>query len=209
MENCYPYELQPLPYDYNALEPVISEETLHFHHDKHLQAYVNNLNAAISKSKFFEKQTLDCILCNLETLPPDIKTAVTNNGGGVFNHNFYFSILTKPSTTSPSKALEAAIIRTFGSMEEFYERFKKAAMSQFGSGWAWLVCDKCGNLRIMNTANQETPLKHRLKPLITVDVWEHAYYLDYQNRRADYVDEFFKIINWDKVSEIYAEQKKC
>lgn len=209
MENCYPYELQPLPYDYSALEPVISEETLHFHHDKHLQAYVNNLNAAISKSDFFEKQTLDCILCNLETLPPDIKTAVTNNGGGVFNHNFYFSILTEPSTTSPSKKLEAAIIRTFGSMEKFYDKFKKAAMSQFGSGWAWLVCDKCGNLRIIKTTNQQTPLKDRLKPLLTIDVWEHAYYLDYQNRRADYVDEFFKIINWDKVSQIFEEQKKC
>ncbi|MEG1994799.1 MAG: superoxide dismutase, partial [Oscillospiraceae bacterium] len=205
----YPFELQPLPYEYNALEPVISEETLHFHHDKHLAAYVKNLNDALSKSEFFQKQTLDCILCNLETLPQDIKTAVTNNGGGVFNHNFYFSGMTKEFTTKPSKKLEDAIVKTFGSMENFFGEFKKAAMGQFGSGWAWLVCDKCGNLKIVKTANQETPLKDRLKPLLTIDVWEHAYYLDYQNRRADYVDQYFKIINWDRASKIFEEQKDC
>lgn len=203
MKNSYPFELMDLPFDYSALEPSISKTTLEFHHDKHHQTYVNNLNAALVEAKLFHKKSLEEILSNLDKLPSDIATAVTNNGGGVFNHNFYFEALTA-ATTSPSKRLEDAIVKAFDSVEAFLAEFKKAALAQFGSGWAWLVVDTDETLKIVKTANQETPLKNSQKPLITIDVWEHAYYLDYQNRRADYIDAYIKTINWDVVSKRYA-----
>lgn len=204
MSNTYPFDLMPLPYDYSGLEPSISKTTLEFHHDKHHQTYVSNLNSALAGSKEFQKKSLEEILGNLDKLPDEITAAVTNNGGGVFNHNFYFEALAAPETTSPTKKLEDAVVADFGSLESFFAEFKKAALAQFGSGWAWLVVDADANLKIVRTANQETPLKDRLKPILTIDVWEHAYYLDYQNRRADYIDAFIKIINWDVVSKRFA-----
>lgn len=197
MINQYPFVLQPLNYDYSALEPVISKSTLTFHHDKHLQAYTDNLNNALSKDEDLQQKTLEEILTQIEFLNSSIATAVKNNGGGVYNHNFYFEALTSPSTTKPSAFMESKLIENFGSVASFLEEFKKAALSVFGSGWAWLVEDKNGKLKIVQTPNQETPLKDGLKPILTIDVWEHAYYLDYQNKRAQYIDEYFKIINWD------------
>ena len=204
MSNSYPFDLMVLPYDYSALQPSVSRTTLEFHHDKHHQTYVNNLNAALEGSKDFRKKNLEEILSNLDKLPRDIATAVTNNGGGVFNHNFYFEALTAPDSTAPSDKLKDALEKTFGSFENFLAEFKKAALAQFGSGWAWLVMDDGSSLKIVRTANQDTPLKDGMKPLLTIDVWEHAYYLDYQNRRADYIDSYFKIVNWDIVSRRYA-----
>ena len=204
MSKTYPFDLMTLPYDYSKLEPVISKTTVEFHHDKHHQTYVTNLNNALSESKELKKKTLEEILKSLDTLPSDIVSVVTNNAGGVFNHNFYFEALTAPGSTAPTKKFEDAIINTFGSFEVFFEEFKKAALAQFGSGWAWLVSDPDDNLKIIRTANQDTPLKDGMKPLLTVDIWEHAYYLDYQNRRADYIDAYFKIVNWDVVSRRFA-----
>lgn len=201
MSNSYPFELMALPYDYSGLEPSISKTTLEFHHDKHHQAYVSNLNSALAGVKEFNRKSLEELLSNPNKLPQDISAAVTNNGGGVFNHNFYFEALTAPSTTSPSKRLLDAVDKAFGSFDEFLAEFRKAVMAQFGSGWAWLVMDSSESLKIVRTANQDTPLKDDLKPLLTVDVWEHAYYLDYQNRRADYIDAYFKAINWDVISK--------
>lgn len=207
MNNSYPFELMALPYDYSALEPSISKTTLEFHHDKHHQTYVNNLNAALAEAKEFHGKSLEEILSNLDKLPSDIVTAVTNNGGGVFNHNFYFEALAAPASTAPSAALAEAIVKAFGSVDAFLAEFKKAALAQFGSGWAWLVSDTDGSLKIVKTPNQETPLKSGQKPLLTIDVWEHAYYLDYQNRRPDYIDAFIKVINWDIVSSRFEALK--
>ena len=193
-----------LPYDYSELEPSISKTTMEFHHDKHHQTYVTNLNNALAGAKEFQKKSLEEILANLDKLPADIVTAVTNNGGGVFNHNFYFEALATPGSTTPTKKFEDAVVKTFGSFETFLEELKKAALAQFGSGWAWLVVDTDDNLKIVRTANQETPLKSGQKPLLTIDVWEHAYYLDYQNRRADYIDAYIKILNWDLISRRFA-----
>jgi len=204
MSNSYPFDLMTLPYDYSGLEPSISKTTLEFHHDKHHQTYVSNLNTTLAGSREFQKKSLEEILGSPDKLPADIATAVTNNGGGVFNHNFYFEELAAPETTSPSRKLEDAVAAAFGSLENFLAEFRKAALAQFGSGWAWLVVDADTNLRIVRTANQDTPLKDRLKPILTIDVWEHAYYLDYQNRRADYIDAFIRIINWDVVSKRFA-----
>lgn len=207
MNNSYPFELMALPYDYSALEPSISKTTLEFHHDKHHQTYVNNLNAALAEAKEFHGKSLEEILSNLDKLPSDIVTAVTNNGGGVFNHNFYFEALAAPASTAPSAALAEAIVKAFGSVDAFLAEFKKAALAQFGSGWAWLVSDTDGSLKIVKTPNQETPLKSGQKPLLTIDVWEHAYYLDYQNRRPDYIDAFIKVINWNIVSSRFEALK--
>lgn len=201
MSKSYPFELMTLPYDYSTLDPSISKTTLEFHHDKHHQTYVTNLNNALAEEKDFRRKSLEDILKSLDKLPTEIATAVTNNAGGVFNHNFYFEALTAPGTTSPTKSFADNIDKSFGSFDAFLAEFKKAALAQFGSGWAWLVMDADQNLKIVRTANQDTPLKDNLKPLLTIDVWEHAYYLDYQNRRADYIDAYIKAINWDVVSK--------
>jgi len=205
MGNSYPFDLMTLPYDYSGLEPYIGKTTLEFHHDKHHQTYVSNLNTALAGSRDLQKKSLEEILGNPDKLPEDIAAAVMNNGGGVYNHNFYFEELTAPETTSPSRKFEDATTVAFGSFENFLAEFRKAALAQFGSGWAWLIIDANTKLGIVRTANQETPLKDGLRPILTIDVWEHAYYLDYQNRRADYIDAFIKIINWDVVSKRFAK----
>jgi len=201
MSKSYPFELMTLPYDYSSLVPSISKTTLEFHHDKHHQAYVTNLNNALAESKEYQKKSLEELLSNPEKLPIEIATSVTNNGGGVFNHDFYFEAITAPGTTSPTKSFADNIDKSFGSFDAFLAEFKKAAIAQFGSGWAWLVWDTDQNLKIVKTANQDTPLKDNLKPLLTIDVWEHAYYLDYQNRRPDYIDAYIEVINWDVISK--------
>lgn len=204
MRNSFPFELMPLPFDYAALEPAISKTTVEFHHDKHHQTYVTNLNNALAENKALKNKSLEELLRAPDALPKEIATVVINNGGGVFNHNFYFEALTAPGSTEPSGKLKDALVKTFGSVDNFLAEFKKAALAQFGSGWAWLVVDADESLSICRTANQDTPLKDGHKPLLTIDVWEHAYYLDYQNRRADYIDAYARIINWDVVSKRYA-----
>ncbi len=201
MKPNYPYELPPLPYTYDALEPVISKLTLEFHHDKHFLAYINNLNDAISKDERLQDKTLVEILTNLKDINSPVATAVRNNGGGVFNHDFYFNALTAPNSSKMSDKFSALTQKNFGSVENFISEMSAAAVSQFGSGWAWLVEDKDGKLCIVKTANQDTPLENGYNPLLNLDVWEHAYYLDYQNRRPDYVKKYFDIVNWQVVED--------
>ncbi len=196
----YPITLAALPYSYDNLSPNISKETLEFHHDKHLATYIKNYNDALKDYPTLQKESLDEILKDIDgKVDPAIATAVRNNGGGVYNHFFYFQTLTKPNTSKPSDKMKNALEEAFGSYHEFCKQFKEAALGQFGSGWAWLVQDKDGKLRIIKTANQDTPLEQNLTPLLTIDVWEHAYYLDYQNKRVDYIDKYFDIIDWSVV----------
>lgn len=198
----YPYELRPLPYGYDALNPEIGENTLHFHHDKHLNTYVDNLNKALADCPDCQQKPLEELLRCLDCIPEPKRTAVRNNGGGVYNHYLYFDCMGGRGRR-PSGELSHSIDRAFGSFEEWRGRMKEAAVSQFGSGYAWPVSDQSGALSVVKTANQDCPLSQGLWPLICVDVWEHAYYLDYQNRRPDYVDAWFDLINWDFVSKRY------
>lgn len=203
MKETYPFKLKPLPYDYDALEPYIDRETMHFHHDKHHQTYVDNLNKTLENYPELHKKTLVELLQNLEVLPEEIQTAVRNNGGGVLNHNLYFDGMTPASTKAPEGKLAEAINQAFGSFENFKETFKKAALGRFGSGWVWLVSDENGNLKIISTPNQDVPMNLKVNPILEIDVWEHAYYLKYQNRRAEYIDNWFNVIDWKKAEEIY------
>ncbi len=207
MSSHYPFTLLPLPYSYEALSPAIGEETLHFHHDKHMSTYVENLNKALEAHPDLQGLSLESLLKKLDRLPKDVQTAVQNNGGGVYNHQLYFSTLANPNSgTKPSEDIKKAIERDFGGIEKMFEQLKKAALGRFGSGWAYVVTDENGVLSICSTANQDVPELCSFLPLFTVDVWEHAYYLDYQNRRADYFDAFTSLINWDAVSRIYKER---
>lgn len=198
------FNLPQLPYAYDALEPYIDARTMEIHYTKHHKAYTDNLNNAI-KGTPLEGKTIQEIL---QTLDPENK-AVRNNGGGYYNHNLFWEILSAKKTT-PSAELSKAIETAFGSFEAFKEAFSKAAATQFGSGWAWLAVEKGGKVGVCATANQDNPLMSHIKcgtPILGLDVWEHAYYLNYQNRRADYIEAFFNIINWDKVSELYNQYK--
>jgi Fe-Mn family superoxide dismutase len=193
------FTLTPLPYAYDFLEPIIDAKTMEIHYSKHHQAYVTNLNAALEKYPQLPEQSIEALLANLEKLPTDIQAAVRNNGGGHFNHTMFWSLLTSEKTfTAPSKLLLEKIIRDFGSLDAMKEQFINAAKTRFGSGWAWVIVDTTGKLKITSTANQDVPFKEG-KPILGLDVWEHAYYLNYQNRRPDYITNFFKIINWKKV----------
>jgi Fe-Mn family superoxide dismutase len=195
------FTLAPLPYAYDFLEPIIDAKTMEIHYSKHHQAYVTNLNAALEKYPQLPEQSIEALLANLEKLPTDIQAAVRNNGGGHFNHTMFWSLLTSEKTfTEPSKPLLEKIIRDFGSFDAMKEQFINAAKTRFGSGWAWVIVDTTGKLKITSTANQDVPFKEG-KPILGLDVWEHAYYLNYQNRRPDYITNFFKIINWKKVEE--------
>lgn len=195
----YPFPLQPLPYDYDALSPAIDARTLHFHHDKHLKTYVDNLNKTLSSYPAYHTWSLYQLLTRLNDIPSVIRTAVRNNAGGVYNHQLYFNTMTG-NPSEPSEALSARIADSFGSYDLWKIQMKEAAVSQFGSGWAWLVLSGDGFLRIVKTANQDTPLP--LKPILLVDLWEHAYYLQYQNLRADYVDNWFDLIDWRAVETL-------
>lgn len=204
-EETYPFVAKPLPYEYDALVPVLDQETMHFHHDKHYKTYVDNLNAALSDYPELQKTGLSDLLRQIDKLPAAIQTPVRNNGGGVYNHELYFDSMKSPVGQEPSGILLEAINRDFGSLQQWKEQMKQAAVGRFGSGWAWLVTDKDGKLSIVQTANQDVPDLNKVTPVFLVDVWEHAYYLQYQNRRADYVEGWFSLINWRKAEKRYEE----
>ena len=200
-----PFTLPPLPYAYDALEPYFDAETMHLHHDKHHQAYVNNLNAVVAGHPELAGKTVDELVANLGAVPEAVSTAVRNQGGGHANHSFWWPTLGKGSA-APSGELAKAIDAKFGSLSAFEDKLSAAALSVFGSGWAWLVKMPDGSLAIESTPNQDSPLTAGHKPVLCVDVWEHAYYLKYQNRRPEYVKAFFQVINWDFVSGRFAEK---
>lgn len=201
----YPFIEKPLPYEYDALMPVLNEETLHYHHDKHYRTYVEQLNSTLSDYPQLQSKSLQELLSSLGSVPETIQTAVKNNGGGVYNHELYFDSMRCPSGQKPEGILAEAIDRDFGSYTQWMEEMKRGAVSKFGSGWAWLVSDDNGTLSIVQTANQDVPDLEAVTPLLPVDVWEHAYYLQYKNRRADYVDGWFRLIHWRKVEQRYQE----
>ena len=199
------YSLPELHYTYDALEPYIDRETMLIHHTKHHQGYVNQLNAALEKHPDLAYASLDELLLAIDHLPEDIKVAVKNNGGGHFNHTLFFEALKPNDGSLPKGDLLKAIERDFGSYSAFKDAFSEAAKTRFGSGWAWLIKNKSGVLEVVSTPNQDPVLKFG-KPLLGIDVWEHAYYLKYQNRRADYIENFFKVIDWELVSSRYASK---
>ncbi len=201
------YQLPPLPYAFNALEPHIDELTMQIHHGKHHAAYVNNLNAALEGQTALAEQSIEALIANLDAVPENVRTAVRNNGGGHANHTLFWEIMTPGGANAPSGALAEAINATFGSFDAFKEQFSKAGATRFGSGWAWLVVTKEGKLAVYSTPNQDSPIMQGDTPILGMDVWEHAYYLKYQNRRPDYMSAFFNVINWDKVAEKYAAAK--
>jgi Fe-Mn family superoxide dismutase len=194
------HKLPPLPYDYNALEPHIDAETMTIHHDKHHQAYVNNLNAALESYPELQEKSVLELMVEFHDLPDALKPAVQKQGGGHFNHSMFWTLM-GPAGGEPAGALAGEIDAAFGSFDEFKAAFSAAAGGVFGSGWAWLVVDSDGNLKITTTANQDNPVfTEGSLPILGVDVWEHAYYLKYQNRRPDYLAAFFNVVNWDQVS---------
>ena len=202
-------ELPKLEYGFNQLEPVIDAKTMEIHHDKHHQAYVDNLNKALEKYPELQKRKVEELLeNNLKIIPDDIKTAVRNHGGGHFNHSLFWQIMTPDKNKREFKGkIAEAIKKNFGSYDKFKEEMSDCAMKRFGSGWAWLVLSK-GKLEIYSTANQDSPLMEGKIPLLGIDVWEHSYYLQYQNKRADYIAAFFNIINWEKVNGLYENALK-
>lgn len=194
------YTLPPLPYAYDALAPHIDAKTMEIHHTKHHQAYINNVNAALESNPTLAAKPVEELIRDLAAVPETIRTTVRNNGGGHANHSLFWTILAPNAGGEPAGPLGEAIAATFGSFANFKEQFTKAAMGRFGSGWAWLSADK-GKLIIESTANQDSPISEGRTPLLGIDVWEHAYYLNYQNRRADYVAAFYNVINWKEVTE--------
>jgi Fe-Mn family superoxide dismutase len=198
------YELPPLPYDYNALEPHIDEATMHFHHDKHHATYVDNVNKALASHPDLAALSIEELMRNLGRVPEDIRTAVRNNGGGHANHSMFWLIMAPNAGGAPGGALATAIDRTFGSFDALKDQINKAGAGRFGSGWAWLTIDSSGALRVESTANQDTPLSEGRTPILGVDVWEHAYYLKYQNLRAKYLDAWWNTVNWPEVARRYA-----
>lgn len=200
------YTLPDLPYAYDALEPYFDEETMHLHHDKHHNTYVNNLNAAIEKHPELGEKSVEDLVADLKNVPEDIYTAVRNNGGGHVNHAFFWKILSPDGGGEPTGALGNAIDKEFGSFDSFKDEFKTAATGRFGSGWAWLVLDN-GKLKITSTPNQDSPLTDGQTPVLGLDVWEHAYYLKYKNVRPDYIAAFWHIVNWDQANKNYEAAK--
>ena len=195
------FQLPPLPYDFGALEPHIDAQTMEIHHDKHHQAYINNLNGAIEKHPELAGKTIEELLKDLNAIPEDIRTVVRNNGGGHYNHSLFWEIMGPNAGGEPTGAVGDGIKSAFGDYATFKETLTKAAVGQFGSGWGWLVKDGSGKLSIFGRPNQDSPLSEGLTPVLGVDVWEHAYYLKYQNKRPDYVGAWFNTINWDAVNQ--------
>lgn len=202
------FELPALPYAYDALEPVIDADTMRFHHDKHHATYVANLNKALEAHPELFERSVEFLIAHLNHLPEDIKGAVRNNGGGTYNHTLFWEMMAPEGQTAFAGPVADKIKETFGSYEEFKKQFAAAAAGRFGSGWAWLVVDG-DKLEILSTANQDNPLTEGKRPLLCLDVWEHAYYLKYQNRRVDYINEWFRIINWDFVNEQYKKSQEA
>jgi Fe-Mn family superoxide dismutase len=200
------HELPKLPYEYSALEPYVDAQTMEIHHSKHHQAYVNNLNAALEKHPELQEKDIKDLVANLNEVPEDIRGAVRNNGGGHLNHSMFWKMMKKAEGQAPTGELLDAINEKFGSVDEFKSVFSKAAATRFGSGWAWLVV-KDGKLDVVSTANQDNPITDGLTPILGLDVWEHAYYLKYQNRRPEYIENWFNVVNWDEVAKLYSEAK--
>jgi len=199
------HELPKLPYEYNALEPHIDEQTMKIHHDKHHQAYIDKLNAAI-KGTDLENKEINEVLKDLNAVPEDIRTAVRNHGGGHSNHSMFWQIMAPNAGGEASGAVGDAIKKDFGSFDKFKEQFIEAGVKQFGSGWAWLIVDG-GKLSITSTPNQDTPISDGKVPILGVDVWEHSYYILYNQRRPDYLAAWFNVVNWDKVNELFEKGK--
>jgi Fe-Mn family superoxide dismutase len=197
------YSVPDLPYDYSALEPHIDEATMRVHHDKHHQAYVDKVNAALDGTEFAD-QAIEQVLKDLGAIPEDKRTAVRNNGGGHYNHSLFWEWMSPHGGGEPDGDLAAAIESAFGSFADFKAEFKDAGVNRFGSGWSWLVHDRSG-LAVVSTANQDNPISDGHTPLLGVDVWEHAYYLKYQNRRPDYIDAWWNVVNWSRVAEGFAK----
>jgi len=196
------FELPPLPYAFNALEPHIDAQTMEIHHDRHHGTYVQKLNDAISGTEY-ENQTPEQLIRDLNQLPQDKQTAVRNNGGGHVNHSFFWELLTPGGSSAPTGALANAIDQTFGGLDALKEKVNTAGANQFGSGWAWLVVDGSGQLDVVSTPNQDSPLTNGQTPVVGVDVWEHAYYLKYQNKRPAYLEAFWNVVNWDVAGRNY------
>lgn len=197
------FQLSALPYANDALEPYIDSMTMQIHHDKHHAAYVSNLNAAIEKHAELGSKSLEALLMDLNAVPEDIRTAVRNHGGGTWNHDLFWKVMAPKAGGEPKGDLAKSIESAFGSFANFKAEFEKAAMGRFGSGWAWLV-KKGKGLAVISTANQDSPMSEGMTPLLTLDVWEHAYYLKYQNRRAEYVSNWWNVVNWSEVASRYA-----
>jgi superoxide dismutase, Fe-Mn family len=198
-----PFEVPPLPYDYAALEPHIDEQTMRLHHDKHHQTYVDKLNAAVAGTEH-EGRSIDDIIANLDSIPEDKRTAVRNNGGGHLNHSRFWEWMSPDGGGDPGGEVAQAIQSAFGSIDDFRKKFEEAGANQFGSGWVWLVSDG-GSLSVTSTPNQDSPLSKGQVPILGNDVWEHAYYLKYQNRRPEYLAAWWNVVNWDKVTELYSK----
>lgn len=201
------HQLPPLPYDFGALEPYIDTMTMQIHHDKHHQAYITNLNKAIDGTQFAD-MPIEQLLAKIESVPENIRTAVRNNGGGHANHSLFWKLMAPNAGGQPTGELAGAIEKTFGSFDAFKEKFTAAATTRFGSGWAWLVVKPNGSLEVYSTANQDSPLMTGDTPILGIDVWEHAYYLKYQNRRPEYITNFYNVINWEQVARSYAAARK-
>jgi Fe-Mn family superoxide dismutase len=201
------FEVPPLPYDYSALEPYIDTQTMQLHHDKHHAAYVNNLNAALEGQPQFASLPIDQLIRRINEVPENIRTAVRNNGGGHINHSMFWQIMKPNGGGAPTGSLAAAIQDAFGSFDEFKAKFKDAGVRRFGSGWAWLARDQSGKLQVTSTANQDSPLMDGLFPVMGNDVWEHAYYLKYQNRRPDYLDAWWNVVNWDEIGKRFEQAR--
>jgi Fe-Mn family superoxide dismutase len=203
----FPFKLPELGYGYEALEPHMDARTMEIHHQKHHGAYTNNLNAALESHPELQGVSAEQILRGFSGLPAEIQTAVRNNGGGYHNHALFWEVLTPGGADAPYGDLGQAIDKDFGSFEALKEAFSKAAATRFGSGWAWLVIDPFGDLKAFSTANQDSPLMNGHSPILGLDVWEHAYYLNYQNRRPDYIKAFWNVVNWDKVDELFVRRQ--
>ena len=206
MNEHYPFVNPPLPYAYNALEPFIDEKTMRLHHDRHLQTYVDNLNKALKDYPELQSLSLEQLLNHTDRLPEALRQPVKNNAGGVYNHLFYFDGMSNGKRRSEAGELYSAIIKNFESIDKFYDTFKNQALSVFGSGYAWLVSDRKGGLKIITTANPDTPLPQNMCPIAAVDVWEHAYYLKHYNERAAYFDDWFNVVDWERANRLH---KKC
>jgi Fe-Mn family superoxide dismutase len=200
------FELPELPYAYDALEPHIDKETMNIHHTKHHNTYITNVNNALEGNEELQSKSVEELVSNLDAVPEAIRTAVRNNGGGHANHSLFWTILSPNGGGEPTGDLASAINEKFGSYDKFKEAFAAAATTRFGSGWAWLVVNN-GELEVTSTPNQDSPLMEGKTPILGLDVWEHAYYLNYQNRRPDYISSFWNVVNWDEVSNRYASAK--
>jgi len=202
-----PYTVPPLPYSFDALEPYIDAKTMEIHHDKHHGAYVTNLNKAVEGHADLAKLSVEALISKIDSVPENIRTAVRNNGGGHANHSLFWKIMKKGGGGEPKGEIAEAIKSTFGSFNEFKTKFNEAATKRFGSGWAWLQI-KDGKLGIESTPNQDNPLMSGAKPVMGIDVWEHAYYLKYQNRRPEYIEAWWNVVNWEQINQNYAAAKK-